>query len=96
MIASGQIRTRPEWFNKGVKFGRIVEGLFVGIPTGIAKQAVDSVVGVWDMIKSIFSGEILDQLVALYEAPSNMNTDMLLELLFDNGFTTSMLITHIM
>ncbi|HLP13265.1 MAG TPA: hypothetical protein VK177_15115, partial [Flavobacteriales bacterium] len=35
MMTSGQIRTRPEWFNKGVKFGRIVEGLFVGIPIGI-------------------------------------------------------------
>jgi len=45
----------------------------IGIPIGIYEQAKDTVTGIWDLIKSIFSGEILDQLVDLYNALFEMD-----------------------
>lgn len=72
MIAAGQVPTRPELMNAAIKGGRIVVGLLIGIPTGIAMAAADMVTGLWDMVKSIFTGEILDQLEELYNAISNM------------------------
>jgi hypothetical protein len=75
MVNSGAVPTRPELVNLAIKGGRIVQGLLEGIPIGMYEQAKDTVTGLWDMIKSIFTGEILDMLVELYEALSNMTWD---------------------
>ena len=75
MIAKGLVPTRPELMNAAIKGGRIAEGLLKGIPTGIYEQGKDMVTGLWDMIKSIFTGEILEQLEQLYHALSNMTWD---------------------
>lgn len=80
-IAEGKIEVRPDWFNSVVKGGRIALGLLEGIPKGIYKQAVENVEGIWDMIKSIFSGEILDQLEQLYDQLMKMTLDDLGDLL---------------
>jgi hypothetical protein len=82
MIASGQIQVRPDWVSAGVKTARIIEGLMTGIPIGIYEQAKDTVTGIWDLIKSIFTGEILDQLVELYNALWEMGWDDVKKLLW--------------
>lgn len=74
-IMKGQVPSRPEMMNIAIKGARIIEGLLKGIPVGIYEQAKDTVTGLWDMIESIFTGEILDQLVALYDALNSMDWD---------------------
>src|SRR5690554_3461830 len=73
MIAKGEIEVRPDWVTAGIKTARIIEGIMTGIPIGVYEQAKDTVTGIWDLIKSIFSGEILDQLVDLYNALFEMD-----------------------
>ena len=82
MIASGQIEVRPDWVTAGIKTARIIEGLLTGIPIGMYEQAKDTVTGLWDMIKSIFTGEILDQLAELYNALWSMGWDDVKKLLW--------------
>ncbi len=81
MIARGTIEVRPDWVTAGIKTARIIEGLLEGIPIGIYEQAKDTVTGIWDMIKSIFTGEILDQLVDLYNALWEMSWEDVKKLL---------------
>ena len=80
-IQKGLVPSRPEAMNMAIKGARIIEGLLKGIPVGIYEQAKDTVTGLWDMIKSIFTGEILDQLVELYEALSAMSWETFSEMI---------------
>lgn len=82
MIAKGEIEVRPDWVTAGIKTARIIEGIMIGIPIGIYEQAKDTVTGIWDLIKSIFSGEILDQLVDLYNALWEMDWEDVKKLLW--------------
>lgn len=64
--ADGRVGVRPEWKNEAIAFARIVEGFLDGVVSGFAKAAWDTVKGLWDLVKSIFTGELKEQAYALY------------------------------
>ncbi|MGK6352091.1 DUF2380 domain-containing protein [Parapedobacter sp. DT-150] len=65
--AEGQVGVRPEWKNTAITFARSIEGFLEGIVTGFFKAAWDTIKGLWDLIKSIVTGELLNQAYELYK-----------------------------
>lgn len=84
----GKVGTRPDWMNAAISLARSVEGFLEGVVVGFVKGAVDTVKGLWDLIKGLLTGELIKQAYELYKQIEKKGMSFILELLknFVMGF----------
>jgi hypothetical protein len=61
------VGVRPDWKNTTIIIGKSIQGFLEGVAEGFIDAGVDLVKGLWDFIKSLFTGELFKQLYDLYE-----------------------------
>ena len=61
------VGVRPDWKNTAITIGKSIIGFLEGVAIGFKDAAVDTVVGLWDFIKALFTGEIFSQIYDLYK-----------------------------
>ena len=49
------VPTRPAWKNAAIMFGKAAAGFVSGVVQGFVGSIVDMVVGIWDLIKTVFT-----------------------------------------
>lgn len=63
----GQVGVRADWKNTAIEFARSIEGFVEGAIYGFGKAIVDTFVGLWDLVKGIFTGELFEQAYDFYK-----------------------------
>ena len=58
----GTLSSRPEFMNDMISLGRAHQGFIEGLWAGIYDETKSLVVGIWDLIKGIFTGELFANL----------------------------------
>lgn len=58
----GSLSSRPEFMNNMISLGRAHQGFIEGILAGIYDEVKSLVVGLWDLLKGIFTGELFENL----------------------------------
>jgi peptidoglycan hydrolase-like protein with peptidoglycan-binding domain len=61
------VGVRPDWKNTAITIGKSILGFLEGVGKGFIEAGVDTVTGLWDFIKSLFTGELFSQLYDLYK-----------------------------
>ncbi|MDR6806733.1 peptidoglycan hydrolase-like protein with peptidoglycan-binding domain [Dyadobacter sp. BE34] len=67
------VGVRPDWKNAAIIVGKSIVGFLEGVKDGFIDSAIDTVKGLWDFIKSIFTGELFEQLYDLYKEFSELS-----------------------
>jgi hypothetical protein len=86
LIDLGHVSSRPAWKNTVFKIGRSIQGFLQGVVEGFIDAAVDMVTGLWDLVKSIITGDIVDQAKTLYDTISELGWSGLWDLLKEAFF----------
>lgn len=62
-----RVGQRPDWKNEAITIGKQIIGFVDGVIAGFTGAGVDLVTGLWDLLKSIFTGEIFRLAYDLYK-----------------------------
>lgn len=77
----GIVGKRADWKNQAIALARSVEGFVAGVVSGFLKAIVDTVTGLWDLIKGIFTGELFKQAYEFYKQIEKNGLKFLWELI---------------
>jgi hypothetical protein len=69
------VGVRPDWKNKVIEIGETIAGFLVGVGEGFVSAGIDTVTGLWDLIKGIVTGELLKDAYELVKELSKMSLE---------------------
>ena len=67
------VGVRPDWKNATIVVGKSVVGFLEGVKDGFIDSAIDTVKGLWDFVKSVFSGALFEQMYDLCKELSELS-----------------------
>ncbi|MCR9173204.1 MAG: hypothetical protein NXI10_11955 [bacterium] len=88
MRKSGELEQRPDFINDFIEVGRVIEGFIAGVGTGFVDAAVGAVEDLYDLIMSIFTGEIFSQIADMFGTLWDMGWEGIWEAIKDFGTST--------
>lgn len=81
---SGILSSRAEWKNDAIILGKSIYGFINGVQNGLNEASKDFVVGLWELLKSILSGDIIEDVKNIINAIEKHGTEII-DLLIEAG-----------
>lgn len=61
------VGVRPDWKNTAITIGKSIQGFLEGLAEGFIDAGIDTIKGLWDFIKDLFTGELFKQIYDLVQ-----------------------------